>query len=246
MKLHKKFIIVEGIDGAGKGVVTNTIANFLSKKSKGLLDLRKKDADLRKKSEDFFRKYKIILTCEPTCHGTGKDLRNKILKNLTRYTARQVAKKFADDRDALYKKVLIPALKKGLIVVQDRSVVSSFVYQINQAIKNKEKLTIEDIKRMNKIALSNFPGLIIVQNVDPQIAYLRLHKRKGKQDETDFEKIDALRKNSLGYKNREWREIFEKKGTEIRDLDCNLGVNNVKRNVIAMLKKYLNKNKIND
>jgi len=241
MVLHKKFVIIEGIDGAGKGVVSDALMDFLSSEGFRILDLRKENADLTRKDSGFFKKYDVILTCEPTYFSAGLELREKMLKNLPKYTARQVAEKFAEDRDALYSKVLLPALENGLIIVQDRSVVSSFVYQVNQAAGSKENLSLEDVEKMNKVALSNPPGLLIVQNVDPQAAYSRLHKRTEKQDNTDFEKIEALKKNAEGYSSKKWREVLEKKEVEIKDLDCNAEIEDVKRNSIKILREYLNK-----
>ena len=240
MVLHKKFIIIEGIDGAGKGVVSDAIKDFLESEGLRILDLRKENVDLRKKDEIFFKKYDAILTCEPTYFGPGLELREEMLKNLPKYTARQVSEKFAEDRNILYEKVVIPALEKGMIVVQDRSVVSSLVYQVSQAIANKEKFTIEDVRKMNKTALSNPPWLIIVQDVEPETAFSRLHKRKEKQDDSDFEKIDALKRNAEGYRAKEWRELF-REGTEIRDLDCNLEIDAVKINATRIVSDCLGK-----
>ena len=234
--IHKKFIIIEGIDGCGKGTVINAIIDFLKKNKIKFIDLRENNSELKD--------CKAILTCEPTHHGTGKELRDKILKNLKEYTARQVAEKFTEDRNLLYENVIIPSLKNGLVVFQDRSLISTFVYQVNEAIKNNEKFSTTDIANMNKVAMENLPGLVIVQNVNPEVAHSRLTGRTDKQDDTEFEKMEFLKKNSEGYREGEWRHLFEDKGTDIEDLDCNAQIDIVKQNAVKIIIYYLKRNNL--
>jgi len=239
--IHEKFIIIEGIDGCGKGTVLNAIIDFLGKSKVKFLDLREKEADL---TGNLPKGIQAIITCEPTHHGAGKELKEKILKNLSSYTAKQVAEKFAEDRNELYKKVIIPASEKGLLVIQDRSFISSFVYQLNQARANNEKFSEKDLEVMNKKALDNPPGLVIVQKVKPDIAFERLSGRKDKQDGTDFEKINFLRQNSAGYSAKWWRDLLESKGTEIIELDCNEEIGRVMQNAVNVIKGYCSKNNL--
>ena len=241
--LHKKFIVIEGIDGCGKGTVMNAIIDFLKRNKIRFLDLRERKEDLAS-SSGLTKECSAILTCEPTHHGTGRELREKILRNLENYTARQVAEKFTEDRNILYEKTVIPALKKGMVVFQDRSVISTFVYQVNEAVKNNEKFSTGDIEKMNAVAMENPPGLVIVQNVSPEAAHSRLSKRKEKQDNTEFEKIEFLKRNSEGYRKGEWRRLFAEKGTDIKDLDCNAGIDAVKQNAVKIIEDYLGKNGI--
>lgn len=243
MAVNKNFIIIEGIDGAGKGTVLDAIVGFLFTSGFNLLDLRSEEADLTDKNF-FLHKYRGVITCEPTGYETGREIRGVILKNLSSYTASQVAGKFTEDRKILYQKVIIPALKNGLVVIQDRSFISTLVYQANQAKKNKEGFGFNDIVQMNSIALENPPGLVIAQQVNPETAYARLNKRTEKMDNTDFEKMDFLRINAESYKSGDWRKILEAKGTEIVDLDCDAPVEKVKKNAVKIIKEYFKEAKL--
>lgn len=213
--LCNSFIVIEGIDGCGKGVVMEGVLKFLSEKGISFSDLREKISD--------FKSSRAILTCEPTNEGKGDEIRNKILKNLKDYSAMDVAAAFAQDRAQLYRNVIIPALSRGIFIIQDRSLISSLVYQLVQSEQNSEGMTQEEVMALpgNVLAIENPPGLVIVQQIEPEIAYSRLTNRAGKMDGTDFEKIGFLRKIAEKYRAGDWRRLLQSKGSKIIDLDCN-------------------------
>jgi thymidylate kinase len=63
---------------------------------------------------------------------------------------------FALDRQILYNKFILPALKAGKTIIQERGVVSSLVYQPIQM----ENLTLRDLLNIdgNNIAIRNAPN----------------------------------------------------------------------------------------
>lgn len=98
------FIVIEGIDGSGKG----TQADLLKKR---LLEIGKE----------------VILTSEPTGTPTGKLIREHLAVPFLDDEA--LALLFASDRIEHLEKEVRPALESGKIVVSDRYVYSSIAYQ---------------------------------------------------------------------------------------------------------------------
>ncbi len=244
--MNSKFIIIEGIDGCGKGVAFDGVINYLKEAKISFLDLRKKEADLSKEPS-LLNDVQCILTCEPTFHNTGRQLREDILTKLPEHSAKYVAEKFAEDRKELYQKIVVPALEKELFVFQDRSIISSLVYQAVQANDNRERLGVNDIASLpgNILALHHAPGLVVVQEIDPEIAYRRLYKRE-KKDNSDFEKEDFLRKIDDRYKKGQWRLFLKSKGTEIVDLDCDslITPEMTRQGVLKEISDYIKRNKL--
>lgn len=98
-----KFIVIEGIDGAGK----STQAEILSKKLK--LNL------------------KVLTTYEPTNSPIGMLIR-KQLKNEWQISNQCLELLFAADRADHLNKQIIPALQNNVIVICDRYIPSSLAY----------------------------------------------------------------------------------------------------------------------
>ena len=101
----KRFIVFEGIDGAGTTTQLKRLGNF-------------------------FKKEELITTAEPTDRETGLFLR-KMLKGELKFSPRTAAYLFAADRaEHLYGKGgIIENTEKGMFVVSDRYIFSSLAYQ---------------------------------------------------------------------------------------------------------------------
>ena len=101
----KRFIVFEGIDGAGTTTQLKRLGNF-------------------------FKKEELITTAEPTDRETGLFLR-RMLKGELEFSPRTAAYLFAADRaEHLYGKGgIIENTEKGMFVVSDRYIFSSLAYQ---------------------------------------------------------------------------------------------------------------------
>ncbi len=156
------FIVLDGIDGSGTTTHSKLLAGFLI--LKGL---------------------KIHLTQEPSNSEIGKLLRN-FLKD-DKIPPSTDALLFAADRDLHYRNEIKMKLEEGYIVISDRYIESSIIYQSCQS----EKITIEWVKSLNKFA--GKPDLTIILDIDPKMSLAR--KNQGdleKFEDTSF--LEQVRK----------------------------------------------------
>ncbi len=119
-----KFIMIDGIDGSGKGTVVGWLENLFIRKGYKVFNLD----DYSKKKHTFpepseLENYKVIISSEPTYSMVGQAIREEIIKDNNRhYTAHTTAEAFALDRKLLYKLVIITVLKRGMILIQERGI----------------------------------------------------------------------------------------------------------------------------
>lgn len=158
-----KFIVFEGLDGSGQSTQAGLLKDFLIKKG-----------------------FKVVLTKEPTLDSeAGKKIR-KILDKKEEVTAEHLQEFFAQDRKEHLEKVIIPALKKGKIVISDRYFFSSFAYgkasgvDLEWLIKINEKFLLPDITFLLKVS--------------PEICLERIEKRNKGKERTLFEEKEKLEK----------------------------------------------------
>ncbi|MFW9873815.1 MAG: dTMP kinase [Candidatus Thorarchaeota archaeon] len=146
------FIVLDGGDGAGTTTHSHLLKGFLE--SKG---------------------YKVHLTQEPSKSKIGLLIR-EFLKN-KEIPPTTDALLFAADRDLHYQNEILNKLKDNYIVISDRYLESSIVYQSVQS----EKISVDWVKEINKFI--GLPDITIILDVEPKIALAR------KQDK-DFEKFE--------------------------------------------------------
>lgn len=183
--MNKKsfFIVLDGIDGSGTTTHSNMLVSYLE-----MLGL------------------KIYLTQEPSKNEIGLLVR-QYLKN-KEIPASTDALLFAADRDFHYKKEIKPKLDQGFIVVSDRYIESSIIYQSVQS----DEISIEWIKQINKFA--HVPDLTIILDIDPKISLARKSQEiLEKFEDTKFlDKVRALyldRAKKEGYYIVNTNEIIE-------------------------------------
>jgi dTMP kinase len=84
---------------------------------------------------------------------------------------------FAADRLSQFRKVVKPALERGMIVVLDRSVLSSLAYQ------SAEGVSLEWLEAINRY--TPLPDLVIILDVDPRTGLRRI---EGRREESELDK----------------------------------------------------------
>jgi dTMP kinase len=150
---HKSyFIVIDGIDGSGTTTHSQLLTGFL--KHKG---------------------FKVHLTHEPSKSEIGQLLR-EYLKN-KEIPPTTDALLFAADRDLHYHTEIKKKLDEGYIVISDRYIESSIIYQSVQS----DKITVEWIKELNKFVSQ--ADLTIVLDIEPKMALAR-------KTEEDLEKFE--------------------------------------------------------
>lgn len=238
-----KLVLIEGIDGSGKGVIVETFKELAEKEGLKSFDLR----NFIKKEKDFpeyetIKDYDVILSGEPTYGWIGQAIRQELIRdNKRNYSALAVAQAYSLDRKILYKRLLINALQEGKIVLEDRSVVSSVAYQPLQAQMQGEDLPLEKVLKLpgNKLTIEDYPpSLIIITRLNPEIAIQRLADRT-KKDKSIFERLEFLKKLQERYNSTWLKSLFEKQGSKVVYLDTGKTIEETKEQVKRIWTKYL-------
>ena len=207
--MYKKkplFIVFEGVEGCGK--------SFQSKK---LYQKLKKN------------KIQTILTREPGGTKSAELIRNLILKDYFKKTAKEKFDKYTDTllylaaRNEHVLNKIKPALKKKNVVICDRFIDSTIAYQV---IGKKVKYNF--IKSIHNQILGNLkPDLTFVLKVSAKSSKKRLSKRKSKnrydnfpqsfykKAQTSFLKIAKNKKNYFVLDSSANNNLLEKKIFEI-------------------------------
>lgn len=131
-QLNKKplFIVFEGIDGAGKSTVLYAVNKRLKKKIKR----------------------RIIITREPGGENckSAENIRSLLLKNIVDFAPTTCAYLYASSRNEHIEKVLKPNLIDDNIVICDRFIYSSYLYQ-----GIAQNVGLENVRLINQAAVES-------------------------------------------------------------------------------------------
>jgi dTMP kinase len=161
------FIVLEGIDGAGKSTQAGLLAEWFEK-----------------------RGYEVVLTKEPTDTAFGKLIRRLVLTggregiiDGAKISHEAEALLFAADRAEHVDKLIKPSLEAGKVVISDRYFYSSLAYQWARG------LDLEWLIDLNRFAPR--PDLVLLLDLPPKESMKRLRGRKIK---SEFDKIFELQR----------------------------------------------------
>ncbi len=209
------FITFEGPDGCGKTTIINLIYKDLQKK---------------------FGKNNVVLTREPGGKNNviAEDIRNILLNKLDyKISDRAEALLFAASRAQHVKDFIIPNLRKGKIVLCDRYIHSSLVYQ-----GYARKLGIKEVWDINTFAINNtMPDFTILLMLKPEQGLARIQANKNRDvNRLDRETLDLHKQVYLGYK-----KIARLYKNKIIEIDANNSIEQVHKNTIEAILKKINK-----
>ena len=230
--------MIDGIDGSGKSTVVQVWKDYLTAEGNAIFDLKKYWQTTGNYPELEEIKYDFIFSCEPTYVGVGKVIREELIRNGAGYPAQALAEAYSLDRLVLYKKMTIPLLQNGKVVIQDRGVSTTLAYQ---NIQNQE-FTFAKISQFvgNNLALENRPDHLIIAKIDPEKAFERIGARFDKADDAIFEKLDFLKKAAEVFYSPEYQKVFTDRGTTIHYLNTNNEIDIMKQEAVGLLKSILN------
>ncbi|NJE09840.1 dTMP kinase [Thermococcus sp. MAR1] len=161
------FIVMEGIDGAGKSTQAKLLAKWFEE-----------------------RGYDVVLTKEPTDTAFGKLIRKLVLTggregiiDGARISHEAEALLFAADRAEHVSKLIKPAVEAGKVVISDRYFYSSLAYQWARG------LDLEWLIDLNRFAIR--PDLVILLDLPVKESMKRIN---GRSIKTEFDKIAELQK----------------------------------------------------
>ena len=168
------FITFEGPDGSGKSTVSKKVFERLISHFNG--------------DKEF------ILTREPGGTEIAEEIRKIILSK--DIDVRTEALLFAASRNEHVKKKIIPSIMSGKIVLCDRFIHSSLVYQ-----GYFRDIGIEQVLQVNKFGIGDFlPDLIFYLDVPVETSIKRLKELRENLDRMDFVSDDQIKKINAGYK----------------------------------------------
>jgi len=153
-----KFVVFEGVDCSGKSTQLQETANWLRNEVKR----------------------NIVCCKDPGVTDLGKKVRRIILHSKTPLDARSEMLLFMAARNQLVSEVIRPALQNGSIVLCDRFILSTMVYQ--GYASEESGLTESLIQSLWKSINGLFPTLTFIFDIPVHIIYERLENRNGSKD----------------------------------------------------------------
>ncbi|QSX04930.1 dTMP kinase [Sedimentibacter sp. zth1] len=167
------FIVLEGPDGSGKSTMASMIGEYYKQKGR-----------------------EIIFTREPGGTKISEKIRNVILDNdNSEMSYNTEALLYAASRAQLVSEKIKPLLQQGKVVISERYVYSSIVYQ-----GIGRKLGIDKIKLINDFATNDLkPDLVLFFDIDPEKA-LNRKLSSNNADRLENEKLSFHREVYEGYK----------------------------------------------
>ena len=244
------FIIIDGIDGSGKSTAVQTWKDYLTGEGNAIFDLKHYWQTVGKYPElDELKSYDFIFSCEPTYVGIGKVIREELIKNKTNYPPRAIVEAFSLDRLISYNKIIIPSLKNGKVIIQDRGVSTSLAYQSISRSEagsrrggTEQDLTFKKIADFpgNKLALENRPDHLVIAKISAEKAMARLQNRFSKNDNAIFEQLRFQKKAAEIFYSPKYQAIFTSKGAKIHYLNADAKIDIMKQESINLLKTLIN------
>jgi len=203
------FITFEGGEGSGKTTIAQMVKERLEKEG-----------------------YHVVLTREPGGVEISEEIRDVILdvKNTNMDKKTEALLYAASRRQHLVEKV-IPALNDNAIVICDRFIDSSLVYQgIARGID------IDEVYNMNIFATENIlPQRTIFFDIKPEDGLARVYSNKNREvNRLDLEKIGFHKKVYEGY-----LQICDKYNERIVKIDASQNIEGVFNQVIEKIKEIL-------
>lgn len=201
------FITMEGSDGAGKTTQIEKLKDYLSNKG-----------------------YDIILCREPGGTIISEEIRKVILnKDFTEMGYMTELLLYASARAQLVEQVIRPALRKGKVVICDRFVDSSAVYQ-----GVARGLGVDLVYEVNQYAIGDtFPDITILLDIPGEVGISR-KKNQGELDRMELEEAAFHDKVSDGY-----RILAEKFPDRIKKIDATKTIDEIHDQIIGIITELI-------
>lgn len=204
------YIALEGIDGSGKSTQVKKLADYFRKKGKKVLQIR-----------------------EPRKTGIIGDIVQKVLTGEVKMSPTALQYLFSTDRMLNQEEVIIPALKRGDVVISDRCFWSAIVYGILDRTKGKYDYESADFMLIAHSLLSMYHQFIVPDyTFYLEISLATALSRLKKKDDIKeiYEDKEKLKKVIEGY---DW--LSKKFNQEIITVDGEGPVGEVMERIIARL-----------
>ena len=204
--MRGKFITLEGIEGSGKSTSLDTISKNLET-----------------------RNIEFIVTKEPGGGPLGKDLRKMLLDKKTSISSEVELLLMMADRKNHIDNIVEPSLKKGIWVISDRYLESSYAYQ-----GGGRQIDVSKIDLLTELLKLPIPDLTLLFDLSPEIALQRA-KNRSELDRFESEPIDfhqRIREAYLTLANDNIERYVV--------IDASKDIQNVKDQVQKQLNQFIN------
>lgn len=212
--MNDRYLVLEGLDGIGKGVVLGAIKEYALEESMRVFDLHDHwKTNNRSPDPAIYRDFDLVITAEPRYAGAGADVRWWLDNKDRPITARALANLYGIDRQQHLEQIVHPALDAGAAVVQSRTWLSTCVYQPRMAQRAGEpELTIDEIASHpgNVLARSRPPTLVLIGTV-PDVSVLEERFTASHRESADrFERLEFQAALKPFYEDPELLALFPK------------------------------------
>lgn len=207
--------MIDGIAGSGKSTILKAVHAWAQQQNHRVFRLNDWNEVEPPKFEDV-ADHDIYFTYEPTRTWIGRAIRYELSRDDVPYSGHSLSHAFALDREIMYRRFIIPALEAGKIIIQDRGVCTSYVYQPVM----EQHCPIEHIQELpgNRLAMSHAPDVLILTKLPAHEAHARIQKRDD-DSKGVFAHLPFLQKLETRFQEPWLRELFETRGTELHELD---------------------------
>ena len=170
---YEKFIVVEGLEGAGKSTAISTVSKVLEARGEKISNTREPGGTpLAESMRSLIKSASVDEKVSP------------MTELMIMYAARV----------QLCENVIIPTLKEGGWLISDRFFYSTFAYQ-----GGGRELGFETIQPLHDLCLKDLkPSLVIYMDIDPVIGLERARGR-GELDRFELEQIDFFKRIRTAY-----------------------------------------------
>ena len=204
-----KFITFEGVDGSGKSTIIKMVSEYFEKNNIPYISTREPGGS---RIAEQIRN--IILSCE------NSDLHPNTEALL-----------YAAARAQHFSEIIEPAIKENKVVLCDRFLDSSLVYQ-----GIARNLGVENVLNINKFAINDIlPTITIFFDVDPEIGLRRINLNKERElNRLDLEGLEFHNKVYNGYK-----QIINSDPNRFIIIDASQSIEKVFEDTILAIKELI-------
>ena len=201
------FITFEGTDGSGKSTQTRLLAARLEEQG-----------------------WNVLLTREPGGSTGAEEIRALVLEGLPeRWSAETEILLFTAARRDHMEKIILPALAKGKIVVCDRFVDSTRMYQ---GLRREDLRTAVDT--LTELMIERQPDLTILLDMDPHIGHARAKSRNTLEERFEDFGVGLQSKMREGF-----LQLAKEFPDRIRVVDGNQNIEALSENIFELIEEIL-------
>jgi dTMP kinase len=173
------------------------------------------------------------------CYPHNHDFKNQY-SDVQGWSAASMTLLFTAARCDHIEKCIIPALEQGKIVLCDRYIDSTLVYQAHESYSEKHTLegspsmTIENIWHLHEKFAGLLPDCTIVLDIDPEQALLRCKHRPDPENLMQFESVPL---ESITRRRTSYLKIAQKYSHRCAVVSSDISIDDTENQIIEILKR---------